>query len=878
VTENLYFRPIIPLLVSFIWGIVFGILLPSFGAWVYLIIFICSGLVVYSFVKKAFRRILIVAPIILFSALGYLSIQFWVAPRFPSNHIIQFVDGQKWQITGVIDQKPLKDEKRQKLFLRTETLGHKNHFFPVTGKMRVTVYGAGPELARGDRISFRSPIRSIRNFKNPGGFDYQRYLGFKKIWASTYAQGKRVVILKKSNGQLYHRLMDDARNKISGLIEKTQEGEPRDVLKALIIGERNQISPSLREAFNRAGVGHLLAISGLHIGIVGTVAFLFFNWLFSHFRFFLWHAWTKTGAAILSLLPILIYALLAGMSPSTQRAFIMVSVFMMTFLFKRDQDLINTLALAAMLILVIYPPSLFSISFQLSFTAVFSIIYGLNCLHSCRLANKKTLEGKWQFAVFDKLFTFFMVSIFAIVGTFPLVMLYFNQISLVAPLANLVIVPLIGFWVVPLGLLAVFLYPLSITVAYWCIKGSAMMLVWSLDLVQFFSDLPFAALKTITPSYLEVCSYYLLIWALINSKPFVWEAGTEKEAKGGETKSADIFYDREKTDATQRGYSKIMGCKIRRLLQSVQPGAVSKRQFARMTAVLVFLIFAADVCYWSYQRFWRDTLRVTIIDVGLGNAALLELPDGYCVLVDGGGFADNSVFDMGARIIAPFLWRRKIKTIDTLILSHPNSDHLNGLIYIAKHFNIKNFWSNNEGRNTLGFRKFIEVIEDKKIQLYKFQDMPGVIKINGVEFKIFYPPKDFIEKKEKDTWRTPNNNSLVVKVIYGANSFLFPGDIMAKAERELNVLAGNSLKSTVLLAPHHGSNSSSTAPFLAKVQPQYAIFSVGWRNRFNFPHPSVIDGYEKIGCRIFRTDIHGAITLSTNGESLEITPFVDDGN
>jgi competence protein ComEC len=856
-------------------GIVFGTLLPDCGVWAFLIIFTCSGLIVYSIVKRAFYKILFVAPLFLFSALGYLSIQFWIAPRFPANHIVHFVGDQKWQIIGIIDQKPLKDERRQKFSLRAETLGKKNQFFPVTGIIRVTVYGASPELARGDRISFRASIRSIRNFENPGRFDYQRYLAFKKIWASTYTLGNRVVILYKTNAPFFPSLMDDARNNISVLIAKTKEGEHRGVLKALILGERYQISPSLREAFNRAGVGHLLAISGLHIGIVGSAAFLLFSWLLARFRLLLWNAWTKKGAAILSLLPILIYALLAGMSPSTQRALIMVSIFMMTFLFKRDQDLINTLALAAMLILIIYPPSLFSISFQLSFTAVFSIIYGLHHLSSHRKTNKIPLQGNWRFTVLNKLFTFFLVSMFAIGGTLPMVMFYFNQISLVAPIANLFIVPLVGFLVVPLGLLAVFLCPLSMAVATGCIKTCALVLAWSLDIVRFFSDLPFAAIKTVTPSYLEIGCYYLLIWALINAKLFPQKTSTEPE-NIGQKKTRDIFEDQKKPDLTQRSLYKLIGGKFRRLLQRLKPGALSRQQFAKIIAVAVVLIFTVDVCYWCYQRLWRDTLRVTIIDVGQGNAALLELPGGYCMLLDGGGFSDYSVFDMGARVIAPFLWQRKIKTIDTLILTHPNSDHLNGLIYIARHFDIKNLWSNDESRNTLGFKKFREVIEDKKIQRPKFQDLPRNVRMNGVEFNILYPPKDFFNKTKTDTWRTPNNNSLVVKVIFGSHSFLFPGDIMAKAEKELSVLAGNNLKSTVLLAPHHGSGSSSTPPFLAKVQPQYTIISIGWHNRFNFPHPSVIAGYKKIGCKIFRTDIHGAITLSSDGKSLEVTPFVND--
>jgi competence protein ComEC len=512
----------------------------------------------------------------------------------------------------------------------------------------------------------------------------------------------------------------------------------------------------------------------------------------------------------------------------------MVGVFLMTFLFEREHDLMNTLALAAMLILIVHPPSVFSISFQLSFSAVLSIIYGLSKVHKRRAflsdGQKKSLFTE----IISRLFSFFLVSFFAIIGTLPLVMLYFNQASLIGIVANFLIIPIIGFIVVPTGLFSVFLYPVSGEAASWFLYISGAVLSKAISLVNLFSDLPFAAVKTVTPSYFEICCYYIMMWALLNLKKVRPE-------------TSEI----EKSDFTGKT--------------------------ARVLVVVVVLALVGDICFWLNVRFRNRDLKVTVIDVGQGSSILLELPGGYCILADGGGFYDNSVFDMGARVIAPFLWRKKIKTVDTLILSHPNSDHLNGLIYIAQHFNVKSVWTNGEKRNTVGYKTFMKIIKEKNIDMPKFKDMPRTCKINGVALRILYPKRDFLDKRKKDKWRGTNNNSLVVKADFGKYSFLLPGDIMERAERELVSMAGKNLASTVLIAPHHGSGSSSTGLFLDKVNPEYSIISSGWKNRFHFPHPSVLKRYAGLDCKIFRTDINGAITIATvatGGHSLKIRPYI----
>ncbi len=822
--EKYYSRPVVPLVLSVMFGIALGAMAPGYRHWAFVCIILCVFLVSRNIIRK---KISLFFPALLFFCLGYISILPFVSPEFPANHIINFTDKQKWKITGIVETRPIVKNRRAKFLLEVKSLADDDKFLDVNGKVRVTValkeHDFVSGLALGDKISFSSRIRSIRNFSNPGGFNYKRYMSFKGVHGTAYTKEARLSLVKKGFKKGLFSTIESARDGISLLIDQTNRGESRHVLKALITGDRSQITPTLRDAFNRAGVGHLLAISGLHIGIVATVSFMLFSWILSYIKFFLWQGWVKKGAAILSLFPVLAYGMIAGMSPSTQRAVIMVFMFLMTFLFEREQDSLNTLAIAAMAILMVSPPSLFSISFQLSFSAVLAIICGISKLRNKTEPGSQKENRSYARSLAGKLFTFLSVSFFAIMGTLPLVLYYFNQVSLVGLLTNLIFVPLIGFVVVPLSLCAVFIYPLSLQAAIFLIKAGGFILAKTLISLHFISGFPFVALKTVTPSLFEIACFYTGIAAVFNLN---------------------------------------------------SPLALRRKQ-AKVVALVVIILFVADIFFWLEKRVWHDDLRVTVIDVGQGTSALLELPGGQCMLIDGGGFSDNRVFDVGKSIIAPFLWRKKIRTVDTLVLSHPNSDHLNGLIYIAQNFNVKNVWSNYEAVNTMAYQKFMEVIEEKDIDMPNFKVMPRSFDISGVLFTVLYPPADFIDKKKMETWRNTNNNSVVLKARFGSQSFLFPGDIMAKGEKELVALAGNTLKSTVLIAPHHGSKTSSTKGLLDSVQPQAVVISSGWKGRFGFPHKSVLKKYNKRGCEVFRTDIKGAIMMETDGDVLKIRATID---
>ncbi|MGA8021313.1 MAG: DNA internalization-related competence protein ComEC/Rec2 [Desulfobacterales bacterium] len=843
---NVYARPLIPLALSFMVGIVGALFLTGLEPAVLVGLAAAFGFTVFCLIRRRNQRL---SPLLIFIFLGYLSMHPWIAPRFPPHHIIHFAGLQKWHITGTVVSRPVLRNNRLNFLMTVERIEAAGISRSVTGRIRVTAIGTGCGFSHGDRISFESRIREPRNFSNPGGFDYKRHLAFQEVWATAYSPLESVTILSEGPRSGIGHWIDRMRDRILELIDTTPVGEHRGVLAALILGERSRLAPETTASFQRVGIGHLLAISGLHIGIVAATVFFLLSRILSRIPWFLWNAGTRKWAALGTFFPVLAYALLAGMSPSTQRALAMVGVFLMTFLYGRDQDLLNTLAVAAMTLLVVYPPVFISASFQLSFAAVFAIIYGMARLP----LTPQSLSAPATSRALRKFTLFVLVSVWATLGTLPLTMFYFNQVSLIGILSNCLFVPIIGFGVVPSGLLAAFLLPVSSNAAAAIMNLSAALLAQTLKLVGLMSQLPFAAVQTVTPSLLEIACYYLLVFAVVV---------LISRRRQGEAPAAGNPEYRLDSDGT---VGTVTSC-----------GGFKRIQPIWVALALILSAIAADIGYWTYQRLGRQDLRATFLDVGQGSSALLELPGGYCMLVDGGGYSDNAAFDVGARIIAPFLWQKKIRTVETLILTHPNSDHLNGLIYIAKHFNVHHIWSNGEPGNTSGYRQLMKTIRDENITHPMFRKLDRQVEVAGVKIEILNPPPGFLERRQAEPWRDLNNNSLVARFTSGAISLLLCGDITAKAEKELVTREGDRLKSTVLFIPHHGSDSSSTPGFIDAVQPQIGIVSAGWQNRYHFPHPAVLKRYRQAKTRLLRTDQDGAISLATDGLRLSISTAIAD--
>ncbi len=846
--QSTWHRPVLPLVFAFIAGILWGrcihIPLAAPAAWI-----VAGSCLIWLGRSLYLQKTSSAAPLLLFFVLGWMAIYPKVYPAFPQESVRSVLDGQPVTISGTVSKPPVKQGFRTRLVLSGLVHHHgaepDHNSVSLPGCIQLTVYGDAPEILPGFRISFTRPIRSIRNFNNPGGFDYRQFMAWRSVWGTAWDNGSRIDV-DVPEGNPAHPLsffVSNARMSIDQAIHSVSDGDSRAVLSALVVGKRDYITSELRESFSRAGVSHLLAISGLHVGIVATLCFMLLAAILGRIEFLLRRALVKKTGAVLSIIFVIGYGMLAGMSPSTQRAVIMIVIFLTAFLLNRSYNPANTLAAAALGILTIYPHSLFDISFQLSFSAVSAIFMGLYLFPSAGIK-----RGETKMKSFLRIITGFVwISVFAIIGTMPLVAHYFNHVSILGVGANLILVPLVGFVVVPLGLVSALFHALIEPLGRIGFMTADALLRGAISIVEKIAALPFGAWKTVTPSVIEI----LCIYTLLITVPVLLRLKINR-------KNSD-------TDPT--------------------PGSGSKqypydRQFSpfipvwalRTIAAITALILVADIGYWTHRRFFSMNLVVTYLDIGQGNAALVELPRGKTMLIDGGGFSDNSTFDVGAMIVAPYLWRNKIASIDTVVLSHPHSDHLNGLLYILEHFSVGKVISTHFPADTINYKRFVEIIGEKEIFHPALSDIGFPVRKNGWIMDILYPPKN---RRPEAAPANLNNGSIVLRLEYGNSSFLFPGDVERAAEAELVALAGEKLGADILLSPHHGSSTSSTPDFLDMVNPDIIIVSAR-SGRFDFPSEAVIKRYEERGYDVYTTEKNGAVRIrvKNKGEMRRVIPTI----
>jgi competence protein ComEC len=245
---------------------------------------------------------------------------------------------------------------------------------------------------------------------------------------------------------------------------------------------------------------------------------------------------------------------------------------------------------------------------------------------------------------------------------------------------------------------------------------------------------------------------------------------------------------------------------------------------------------------------------------------------GNKMLIDGGGLYEDR-FDIGKNVIAPFLWKKKIQRIDTLVLTHPDPDHLKGLNFIASQFSVGQFWDNGIQTGSEPYLQLKKTLNEKKVETQSLDEETPHQIINGVEISFLNPPVWKTTPRKGRNLLDLNNSSLVMKLRFKNVSILLAGDIGKEAEEQM-LRKGFPLQADILKIPHHGSSSSSSPPFLDKVNPTYAILSVGQRNIGRLPNPEVLERYKRLGAKIFRTDRHGAITVVTNGDRIKVIPFI----
>jgi competence protein ComEC len=753
----------------------------------------------------------LVGSLLLVFSLANFTLQRVLTPSLPPTHLRHLNLPQEVTLDGWLFREPDRFPHRGRLYLEALQLWQNGAAQPASGKILVSVRTLAGSWQYGDVLHLALRLRAPRNFHTPGSFDYEGYLARQEIYLSAFLWDDSRVTRTGEHGNWIRARIEQARRAISVFFDTHLDKRTAAVLRALIIGDEGAIAKDVRTAFSRAGVAHVLSISGLHIGLVAATAYAAWWWLLGRSRTLLLTCTMPKLAAVLSIPPVLLYASLAGGNVATWRSVIMVLVYLLAILCDRQQEVYRSLALAGLLISLLWPGAVLDISFQLSFLSVLSILLGMERFtrwwtqwSERQLLNlRPRRERIWRWGA-----TYVAVSVCALLGTAPATAAHFNQITVAGLFANLLVVPLLGSLSVIIGLVAaglVFVHSGLASLTLTCAGLVTRIGVW---LVMRLGTWPYAALTVVTPTLLELILLY-----------------------------------------------GVLGCL---LLQSAIRNPHSAMYYLLPTLILALSL---DVAFWTWHRYFHHDLRVTFLDVGQGDAAVVELPGSQVMVIDGGGFASED-FDVGEAILAPFLWSRKIGRVDFLVMSHPQLDHYGGLIFLTNRFSPRELWMNGEQGQGEWFARLLTALQRTGVTSRILCRETPEMQLSQVRIKILHPP---CHPAGLDT----NNASLVLRLTHGEIDLLFTGDIEAAGES--TVLSSNvPLASDILKVPHHGSRTSSGKAFVAAVAPHVAVASLGDHNRFAFPAPEVVQRYALQGSQFLRTDEAGAITVVSDGQSYRI--------
>lgn len=394
----------------------------------------------------------------------------------------------------------------------------------------------------------------------------------------------------------------------------------------------------------------------------------------------------------------------------------------------------------------------------------------------------------------------FALSLTAQMGVLPFVALVFNRVTFSSLVLNFAAIPLVGL-IMSFGYIFLVLALMSPLAAGILAKFIHFFVIVLIETSHLLDSIPGLSFRIPTPSVFVVLGYFFSLGLLL------------------------------------------------------LPQKIKRQKIITSVCFIIFLGLLVIHPFPSHSK----TLKLTFIDVGQGDSILVEFPGSKKMLIDGGGTPEDT-FDIGERIVSPFLWRKGIKKIDFLVLTHAHPDHMNGLKAVARNFKIKEFWEAFSPKDNPSYADLRRQLLPPTTCRRMFRGQ--VEHVNGVKIEILNP-----EKADPIVSKILNDESLVLRISYGQTTFFLASDIGKAIEKEL-VQSSFAVQSDVLKSPHHGSDSSSSKEFLSAVAPRFLVLSVGTGNRYNLPNPVVIQRYREIGAKIYRTDQMGAVEVSSDGKNL----------
>ncbi len=577
----------------------------------------------------------------------------------------------------------------------------------------------------------------------------------------------------------------DIRKAINNKIKLLYGSPAEALLKGLLLGDRSDIDYQIKKYFMDTGVIHVLAVSGLHVGFISLIFLVLFARLGIVFQY------------IFTIIGIIFFLILTGGHPSVFRASVMAITYLIAKLTNRSTNGFNSIAIAALIILLLNPSELFNAGFLLSFSAVASILI----LYPVLSVKVKSLNVN---KLLKNLLLFISVSLVAQLGTLPFTIVYFNKLSIVSLVANILVIPLIGF-IVGLGILSLFVSLFSFWLASIFALANMMLIDFLYELVFQFGKQSFAFIPVYNFSVLDGIIFYIFLFV--------------------------VFY--------------------------------SIKNFKSKVALIVVIISTIIILpifleLDNSNLLPNAELSVAAIDVGQGDAILIKFPNNKTALIDAGNRSEY--FDNGERVILPLLKSLEIDKLDYVFISHLDTDHFGGIISLIDLGIVKNLYKpfSDSSHKEIVFENYLKK-NNINFSYYSKQSL----NIAGCKLYFLNDTTDTIYKSFDI-----NNKSGIIKLVYGNTSFLFVGDLERKGEIYLVNKYGRFLKSDVLKVGHHGSKTSSSNAFLNFVKPKVGIISAGLLNKFHHPSKSVLRRLKMNKIEIRRTDFEGAIILASNGDSI----------
>ncbi len=829
--------------------------------------------------------------------------------------------GAPIELTGVIERAPESAPGGLMLALRVEAVRHKSEeslcagrvelFAPVRDVGAASAYES-LELRRGARVRLAAALTREADFRNPGVETLGDFLELRDADArGTLKSALLVERLDDERVFLPLALLDEWRARLVRLSDATFSSDASGVFKAAVLGNRHGLSRGAAERFREAGTFHVLVISGLHIAFVGGLA-----WAFAG-RF------TRRAAARwgVSVAFVWAYALGVGAEASVVRAALTFTLAALAPALGRRSSPLNATGGAALALLVWRPANLFDPSFQLTFLSVLAIVAGAVPL----LSNLKEV-GEWRptratpyppacpvwfralaeslywrerdwrreteraahvYRLFKSpwaarlerwrvqpalryAFAAALVSAVVQLALLPPLAVYFHRLTPASVLLNLFVGALMVVHAfAALAALAASQLNSQLAAPFVGLTELATsLLVHSVD--------PFARAGVASVRLPEFSGVARAVYFLHYAPPAVLAAALLRWRPLASPPRANEVEKRLVGDADPRRLRVDEGV-------AFEDRAAARRvRLLKAAALVSFTTTLVIVAHPFAARRVDGRLRIDFLDVGQGDAALVTMPDGSTLLVDGGGRPnflrqrgaedeaeafEPDVRGVGDRVVSEHLWWRGLSRVDYVLATHADADHIDGLNDVMKNFRVAAALVGRVPGGDEEFARFARTARDAGVPL-QLVARGDRLRFGAVTVEVLWPPRAAVPRATSD-----NDDSVVLRISHGRRAFLLTGDAEARTERAL-VLAGDPLVCDALKVAHHGSRTSSTAGFVSAARPALAVISVGRDSPYGHPHTEVLTRWRDAGAQLLTTGERGMITVSTDGEDLRVETFV----